>query len=87
MLIPAKKSGDLLIWHLLCNKHRERISYIEKTGEHERKITVDSLERFRHVVGWCSDATYHAGMSPADDPGVLFLLTLHKQEPPMQVTT
>ncbi|KAF3182049.1 hypothetical protein TWF225_006544 [Orbilia oligospora] len=64
MLVPIKKDGDMLIWHFLYSDTGERISYLDKTF-HAEDISIPALETARHVVGWCSKASYHAGAADA----------------------
>jgi hypothetical protein len=62
MLVPTKRFGDTLIWHLLYNdRYDDRISYLDCGVEHT-DIQIPDLERVRHVVGWCSEAVYNVGM-------------------------
>ncbi|KAL4786402.1 hypothetical protein BJX76DRAFT_365791 [Aspergillus varians] len=56
MLVPTRRSGDLLIWHLLCNKNRDWISYPVDTRGILRDVSEFLIENARHIVGWCSDA-------------------------------
>ncbi|KAI1409805.1 hypothetical protein F5Y13DRAFT_203200 [Hypoxylon sp. FL1857] len=66
MLVPTKKSDDLLTWHLLYNKHPdERISYLDCDLEHA-DIQVATLEKYRHILGWCSDAVSNIGTTRAN---------------------
>ncbi|KAI1394973.1 hypothetical protein F4819DRAFT_222679 [Hypoxylon fuscum] len=56
MLVPTKQSDNLVIWHLLYNKHpNERISYLDCHIEHA-DIHITRLEQCRHILGWCSGA-------------------------------
>ncbi len=62
MLVPTKKCKDMLVWHLLYNKHScNRISYLDCGVEHA-DVKIADLERTRHVVGWCSEAVSTVGM-------------------------
>jgi hypothetical protein len=62
MLVPTKRSDDMVIWHLLYNKRaNDRISYLDCDVEHV-EVPIGDLERTRHVVGWCSEAECHVGM-------------------------
>jgi hypothetical protein len=51
MLVPTKHSGDLLIWHLLCNKDGSHISYRDNTIPHVENLCLSDLEHARHVIG------------------------------------
>lgn len=62
MLVPIKRFENLLIWHLFVNKDGSHISYLNnKLVETDEHINIVDLEVHRHIVGWCSNATYHAG--------------------------
>ncbi|KAI3319843.1 hypothetical protein HD806DRAFT_538810 [Xylariaceae sp. AK1471] len=65
MLVPAKQSEDLLVWHLLYSHDpSERISYLSSDLEHAN-IAKAGLEQSRHVLGWCADATSIVGTTHA----------------------
>ncbi|KAI1372415.1 hypothetical protein F4677DRAFT_463389 [Hypoxylon crocopeplum] len=65
MLVPTKRSDDLVIWHLLYKENpHERISYLDCSIECE-KVTILCLEQSRHVLGWCSDAISVVGTKRA----------------------
>ncbi|KAK6335930.1 hypothetical protein TWF730_003305 [Orbilia blumenaviensis] len=66
LLIPTKREGDTLIWHLVCNEDGNRISYFEDTVSHAEKLSFSELETTRHVVGWCPKAGYYAGAADAN---------------------
>lgn len=61
MLVPTKHNGDVLMWHLLYNQDKTRISYLDVTVPHAANISVSDLETSRHVLGWCSEGKYYAG--------------------------
>jgi hypothetical protein len=61
MLVPVKQNCDILVWHLLYNEDGSRISYLDYNGQFEGCLKVDEIDKFRHVVGWCSDVRYYAG--------------------------
>lgn len=61
MLVPIKHCGDLLVWHLLCNKDGSRISYLDDTVDRAENISMSDLETSRHVVGWCWNVGVYAG--------------------------
>ncbi|RYP19648.1 hypothetical protein DL765_003241 [Monosporascus sp. GIB2] len=65
MLIPAKRNGDLLVWHLLYNQDGNRISYLESTGPHAENVSIFDLETARHILGWCSEVAFFAGAAEA----------------------
>lgn len=65
LLIPTEyiRDQNQMMWHLRYNVHGDRISYLDGIGAHVRHITLADLESSRHILGWCSDAQFHAGMS------------------------
>jgi hypothetical protein len=66
MLVPTRKEGNHLIWHLLYNEDRSHISYLDSTVAHAENISDLHLEKSRHIVGWCSDVRYCAGKKKND---------------------
>ncbi|KAI1347988.1 hypothetical protein F5Y01DRAFT_229273 [Xylaria sp. FL0043] len=65
MLVPAKQSEELIIWHLLCSQDpSERISYLLSDFE-PADISKTGLEKCRHVLGWCADVTSIVGTTLA----------------------
>ncbi|KAH8896225.1 hypothetical protein GQ53DRAFT_639773, partial [Thozetella sp. PMI_491] len=65
MLVPTKLCGDVLVWHLLADPDEGRISYLDTMSDHSSQVTLADLTRRRHIVGWCSDAEYRAGIQKA----------------------
>ncbi|KAJ4160352.1 hypothetical protein NW754_003477 [Fusarium falciforme] len=64
MLVPVRRSGDVLCWHLLYKKDGSRISYLDNDLDQEQDVTqLDLLENSRHVLGWCSRAKLVVGSS------------------------
>lgn len=61
MLVPKRRSRDLLLWHLLYNKDENRISYLDNTVPHAENVSAFNLEKARHIVGWCSEVRNYAG--------------------------
>lgn len=61
MLIPTEQDGDLILWHHICSKSGDRISYLNSDMEHLRDIKWSQLEQARHVVGWSSEIRWFAG--------------------------
>ncbi|GAA88750.1 hypothetical protein AKAW_06864 [Aspergillus luchuensis IFO 4308] len=67
LLIPTEyiRDQNQMMWHLRYNVHGDRISYLDGIGAHVRHITLADLESSRHILGWCSDAQFHAGATDA----------------------
>jgi hypothetical protein len=62
MLVPTKRFDGLLLWHFLLNEDGSYISYLDsKPVQTEKIIRLVDLGTHRHMVGWCSNATYYAG--------------------------
>ncbi|KAF3905727.1 hypothetical protein AA313_de0201678 [Arthrobotrys entomopaga] len=71
LLVPTKKDGDTIFWHLLYNKDGDRISYMESATLHyAEEINISEYEASRHILGWCSNARYYAGAVDADYDGI-----------------
>ncbi|RWA03258.1 hypothetical protein EKO27_g11847, partial [Xylaria grammica] len=65
MLVPARHAEGLIVWHLLCSRNpAKRISYLSSTVE-SADVTKADLEKSRHVLGWCADATSIVGTTRA----------------------
>jgi hypothetical protein len=68
MLVMAKRIGDVLIWHFLCNDDGGYMSYTDPRVQSISSLNADdiemsTLESARHVVGWCSQVSSYAGKS------------------------
>lgn len=61
LLVPTKRSGDVIYWHLFYNKDGHRISYLDSTITSLGYAKSLDLEQCRHVLGWCEDAAFYAG--------------------------
>jgi hypothetical protein len=61
MLVPTMYSANILLWHFLCTKNGDRISYLDGKDIHTAEISLANLESCRHIVGWCSNIRYLAG--------------------------
>lgn len=61
ILIPMKRSSDVLIWHLVANKEGGHISYTNDAILGAIDVKDEDLTSLRHVVGWCSRALFFAG--------------------------
>ncbi|ETS81700.1 hypothetical protein PFICI_06702 [Pestalotiopsis fici W106-1] len=68
MVVPVRRSGDFLFWHLIYKEDASRISYLDNTQPPIEDLELNDLENFRHVLGWCSDARFYAGSAEAKHP-------------------
>lgn len=66
LLVPTKRIGDMLLWHLLYKKDGSRISYPDSAVPHAGDISGLDLARLQHVLGWCSEAEFYSGKRHQD---------------------
>ena len=67
LLVATKHVDDLFLWHLLLNRDGSYMPYLKpKSTKAERVDNIAELEAHRHIVGWCSDASYYAGANVND---------------------
>ncbi|KAM0514155.1 hypothetical protein ACHAPE_006991 [Trichoderma viride] len=66
LLVPTKRTGDMIFWHLFYNKDGRRISYLDSTITSLGYAKSLDLEQCRHVLGWCEDAAFYAGSAKAN---------------------
>ncbi|GMG01418.1 unnamed protein product [Aspergillus oryzae] len=62
MLVPTAHEENTISWHLLRNKTGGRISYLSGMAISEVRISIPQLESSRHVLGWCADMKFYAGI-------------------------
>lgn len=67
VLFPTERSGDTIMWHLLYNENRERLTYNDPRIEPLRvascePISIKDLENSRHILGWASSTEMIAGI-------------------------
>jgi hypothetical protein len=63
MLIPAKKEGDTIYWHMYESEGEDqRISFLHPTTSHAAYIENSEMEKCRHILGWSPKAEFYAGM-------------------------
>ncbi|CAG9983193.1 unnamed protein product [Clonostachys byssicola] len=66
MLVPVRRSGDIVFWHLLYKRDGSRISYLDNDLDQDQEVgRLDLLENKRHVLGWCSRAKLVIGETPS----------------------
>lgn len=65
MLIAARITRDLVVWHYFYNSEGERISCLDHTLQGVDEISLLQLGTARHVVGWCEEIKYFAGAADA----------------------
>ncbi|KAL3459821.1 hypothetical protein BJX64DRAFT_196421 [Aspergillus heterothallicus] len=71
VLVPTKVVGDIVIWHMVFDRKGGYVSYVDPEidalpGLYPANIAECSLESFRHVLGWCSEAELLTGAPEAN---------------------
>ncbi|KAL7901943.1 hypothetical protein HDV64DRAFT_267145 [Trichoderma sp. TUCIM 5745] len=66
MLVPTRYSDNVLLWHLLCKKNGDRVSYLDGTDIHADNVSLPDLEKSRHILGWSSSIKYLVGSADAN---------------------
>jgi hypothetical protein len=61
MLVPTRRTGDLLLWHFLQHGNGEPVLYRHNRGVHANNVDFSHLDEMRHIVGWCLQAKTIAG--------------------------
>ncbi|OAQ67740.2 Pfs domain-containing protein [Pochonia chlamydosporia 170] len=61
MLVPTKRNGNMLYWHLIYKEDEGRISYLDDYVDQKQHVHSADLDALRHVLGWCSEANLYAG--------------------------
>jgi hypothetical protein len=78
LLIATAVDDTIITWHAFTSsKPDERISYFdprtkELTSNKENALLLRSLEDFRHLIGWYSQATELCGMSGTGSRAITF---------------
>ncbi|KAL7921611.1 hypothetical protein ACQKWADRAFT_117177 [Trichoderma austrokoningii] len=66
LLVPTRRSGDMIFWHLFYKKDGRRISYLDSDIASLGYAKNLDLEQCRHVLGWCENAEFYAGSAQAN---------------------
>lgn len=61
MLVGVGNIDGVYIWHHYCTSDGSRISYLNANEHKVDELRLHTLAASRHIVGWCTDATYMAG--------------------------
>ncbi|KAF6811832.1 hypothetical protein CMUS01_13191 [Colletotrichum musicola] len=62
MLALVERKGDTFLWHHVYNRDGSHVSYFEYEPVLKDNPTFQQLMNARHVVGWCSEVKFYAGM-------------------------
>jgi hypothetical protein len=81
MLVPTKRAGDMVIWHVLFNESGEHIAYSDKrvrelASNFEENLRPSDLDTARHIVGWCTNVEHRAGENDRDKQSTSLALTI-----------
>jgi hypothetical protein len=65
MLAAARVIDNIIVWHLCYNPDGQYISYedsqVLQNTQHRYSVTMDTIVRSRHVVGWTDHVKNYAG--------------------------
>lgn len=61
MLVPTKQFKEVVYWHLIYNEDGSRISYLDDNLNRDALAGTPDLTAHRHVLGWCSEASFYSG--------------------------
>lgn len=67
IVIPIRKQGDSIYWHLITNHNGAYVSYVDYRvqklwKDYPRDLSIRDLEKGRHILGWCDNVQIFAGM-------------------------
>jgi hypothetical protein len=60
-IVPTEKLDDAILWHLYCSRDGSRLPYPDPGSLSCPGIGRDDLVKGRHILGWCTEARFHAG--------------------------
>jgi hypothetical protein len=63
MLIPTKAQDNVISWHLIVSEAGKRLPYRDDRVSKGISIAPRILPKFRHILGWCSEAQNDIGKS------------------------
>ncbi|KAI1389138.1 uncharacterized protein F4822DRAFT_443821 [Hypoxylon trugodes] len=71
ILVPTRRQGGFVFWHMVSNEDGRYISYADARvkgffNQYPRGLSVDDIERSRHILGWCTEVTNYAGSPDAN---------------------
>ncbi|KAF5561822.1 Pfs domain-containing protein [Fusarium phyllophilum] len=63
MLVPTRRCSDIQYWHLIHRTDGDRLSHFPDDMIEEGYVgSIQDLEHFRHILGWCSEAESFLGL-------------------------
>ncbi|WKT53744.1 Ankyrin repeat [Fusarium oxysporum f. sp. vasinfectum] len=63
MLVPTRRCSDIQYWHLIHQTDGGRLSHFANDTTEERCVgSLNDLEHFRHILGWCSKVEPFPGL-------------------------
>ncbi|KAB8222543.1 hypothetical protein BDV33DRAFT_229570 [Aspergillus novoparasiticus] len=71
LLVPARITGSVVVWHLYFNPDGSHISYVDARvehvlGLHPKGLEPHHLQQARHILGWCAEAQALVGAPSAN---------------------
>lgn len=87
IIMPTRRQGDCIYWHLVTDHTGEYIHFTDYRvrrlwGEYPQDLSITTLEKSRHILGWCGSIQNFAGTyDPSmpfffiQIPSVLFLFS------------
>lgn len=66
MLIPTKAQDNVISWHLIVSEAGKRLPYRDDRVSKGISIAPRILPKFRHILGWCSEAQNDIGAPGAN---------------------
>lgn len=63
-VVPSQRLDDAILWHLYCSSDGERLPYPDTDAIQWADARGEEIVKNRHILGWCSEAHFYAGLSP-----------------------
>jgi len=60
-IVPTERADNALLWHLYCTDNGSRLPYPDIETTRYADVTLDEMEKGRHILGWCTEANLYAG--------------------------
>ncbi len=60
-VVPTEKLGDSILWHLHYTEDGSRLPYPDFETVPCVDVGLDEVVKGRHILGWCTEASLHAG--------------------------
>jgi len=60
-VVPTEKLEDSILWHLHYTEDGNRLPYPDFKSISTVDVRLDEVVKGRHILGWCTEASLHAG--------------------------